>query len=66
MIIYYSGSSGATRQGRTFSEPENVLPDANLMLSYYLIREGQQCQDKRLPGIVKAKQGSTKVRVVVE
>jgi hypothetical protein len=51
MIMYYSGSCGSVAGGGRIAEP--ILGDkATLMLSFYLIREGMQEQDKRFNEIL--------------
>jgi hypothetical protein len=53
MIMYYSGSCGSVAGGGRIAEPEHILGDkATLMLSFYLIREGMQEQDKRFNEIL--------------
>lgn len=55
MKITYSGSCGVLRGGSLEGEPENVLLVADLMLSYYLIKNKNQDQHLRLPLITKMK-----------
>lgn len=53
MIIYYSGSCGATRGGAPYCEPEHFkLP---LMLSYFLISTKQQVQNRRFTALKEAR-----------
>ena len=63
MILFYSGSGWATRGGKPVGEPEHVLTGehCNLMLSYHLIREGQQCQDRRFPEIVEMRRKESRM-----
>lgn len=55
MILFYSGSGGATRDGKTILEPEDVLDNANIMLSYYLILKEWQLQHQRIENLSRAR-----------
>lgn len=56
MVLFYSGSCGSLKGVGRVAEPEVVLRErATIMLSYALIRAGQQEQHKRFPLIVRAK-----------
>ncbi len=56
MIMYFSGSCGATHGRKFTGEPENVLGDrATIMLSFGLITNKKQDQHLRVPLLHQAR-----------
>jgi hypothetical protein len=59
VVLYYSGSCGSSKGAGLVSEPEDVLRErAAIMLSYYLITNREQEQDKRMPRLVEGRMGN--------